>query len=77
MPSEERVRHEGDAGEAAATGAGAGPGAVGDAATVKSGLEALVARTGADELMLTTMAHAPADRIRSYELVAGAIFNGR
>ena len=43
---------------------------VGDPATVRAGLEDLVARTGADELMLTTMAHDPATRIRSFELVA-------
>src|SRR6476661_8893845 len=38
---------------------------------VRSELEALAARTGADELMITTMVHAPADRLRSYELLAG------
>ena len=43
---------------------------VGTPDTVRAGLEALVARTGADELMITTMAHAPADRVRSFELVA-------
>jgi luciferase family oxidoreductase group 1 len=43
---------------------------VGDPATVRAGLEDLVARTGADELMITTMAHDPATRIRSFELVA-------
>ena len=43
---------------------------VGAPATVRAGLEDLVARTGADELMLTTMAHDPASRIRSFELVA-------
>jgi luciferase family oxidoreductase group 1 len=39
---------------------------------VRSELEALAARTGADELMITTMVHAPAERLRSYELLAGA-----
>ena len=43
---------------------------VGSPATVRRGLEDLVARTGADELMLTTMAHDPALRVRSFELVA-------
>jgi luciferase family oxidoreductase group 1 len=43
---------------------------VGSPATVRQGLEDLVARTGADELMLTTMAHAPELRVRSFELVA-------
>jgi luciferase family oxidoreductase group 1 len=38
--------------------------------TVKAGLDDLVARTGADELMLTTMAHATEARLRSFELVA-------
>ena len=33
-------------------------------------LSALVERTGADELMVTTMAHGLADRRRSYELLA-------
>lgn len=39
---------------------------------VVDGLRDLAARTGADELMLTTMVHGPADRLRSYELVAEA-----
>ena len=33
-------------------------------------LDELAARTGADELMITTMVHDHADRIRSYEIVA-------
>jgi hypothetical protein len=37
---------------------------------VQTELSELVARTGADELMVTTMAHGPADRLRSFELVA-------
>ena len=43
---------------------------VGDPATVKAGMDDLVERTGADELMLSGMAHSPADRRRSLELVA-------
>jgi luciferase family oxidoreductase group 1 len=39
--------------------------------TVRAGVEQLVAATGADELMVTTMTHDPADRLRSYELLAG------
>jgi luciferase family oxidoreductase group 1 len=39
---------------------------------VRAELEALARRTGADELMITTMIHSPADRLRSYELLAGA-----
>jgi luciferase family oxidoreductase group 1 len=43
---------------------------VGGPDTVKAGLDDLVERTGADELMLAGMAHRPADRRRSLELVA-------
>ena len=35
-------------------------------------LRELADRTGADELMLTTMVHGHVDRLRSYELVADA-----
>ena len=45
---------------------------VGDPDGVRAGLDDLAARTGADELMVTTMVHGPADRLRSYELVAEA-----
>ena len=44
---------------------------VGNPDTVRHGLEDLVARTGADELMVTTMTHAHADRVESYRLLAG------
>ncbi len=50
----------------------AGSRIVGDPPTVAAELQALAARHGADELMITTMAHAAADRIRSYELIAEA-----
>jgi luciferase family oxidoreductase group 1 len=46
---------------------------VGSPATVRSGLEALVAETGADELIVTTLTHDPVDRRRSYELVAEVV----
>ncbi|MFB6809950.1 LLM class flavin-dependent oxidoreductase [Streptomyces sp. NPDC056387] len=39
---------------------------------VRAGLDALVKRTGADELMLTSNAHSGAARVRSYGLVADA-----
>ncbi len=45
---------------------------VGDPASVHEGLAELAQRTGADELMITTMAHGYRDRRRSYELVAEA-----
>ncbi|HEX5120431.1 MAG TPA: LLM class flavin-dependent oxidoreductase [Pseudonocardiaceae bacterium] len=44
---------------------------IGGPDTVKRGVEALVTATEADELMVTTMVHDPADRQRSYELLAG------
>ncbi len=43
---------------------------VGDPATVRACLDDLVSRTGADELMVTTMVHGAGDRRRSFELVA-------
>lgn len=43
---------------------------IGDPAHVLEGLRALVERTGADELIITTAVHAHADRVRSYELIA-------
>jgi luciferase family oxidoreductase group 1 len=45
---------------------------VGDPDTVRRELADLVARTGADELIVTTLTHDPADRLRSYELLAEA-----
>ena len=43
---------------------------VGDPASVVEGLEALAARTQADELMLSTRVHGYEERARSFELVA-------
>ena len=48
------------------------PQVVGSPQTVHAGLDELAARTGADELMLTTFVHGVEDRLRSYELVAGS-----
>ena len=44
----------------------------GDPQTVRAGLDALVARTGADELVITANAHTPSARLRSYDLIADA-----
>jgi luciferase family oxidoreductase group 1 len=44
----------------------------GSGETVRRGLEAIVARTGADELMLTSQIHDHAARLRSYEITAEA-----
>ena len=41
--------------------------------TVKAGLEAFIARTGADELMVTTHIHDHEARLRSFEIVAEQI----
>lgn len=43
---------------------------VGDPATVADQLDVLAAETGADELLITTITHDHADRVRSYELLA-------
>jgi luciferase family oxidoreductase group 1 len=43
---------------------------VGSPETVRRGLTELLAATDADELMITTMVFDPADRLRSFELVA-------
>lgn len=45
---------------------------LGDPGEVRSQLEELATRTGVDEMMITTMVHGPADRLRSYELLAEA-----
>ena len=43
---------------------------VGDPSTVGTELATLLERTGADELMVTTMVHNPDDRVQSYRLLA-------
>ncbi len=47
--------------------------AIGDGATVKERIEAFVERTGADELMITSQIYDHEARLRSYEIVAGAM----
>ena len=49
---------------------------IGDPDTVRSGLESLLKSTEADELMITTQTYDPADRRRSFDLVAEAIRAG-
>jgi luciferase family oxidoreductase group 1 len=44
----------------------------GDPDTVRAGLDELVERTGADELVLTANTHTPQVRVRSYDLIADA-----
>ncbi|MEV6904511.1 LLM class flavin-dependent oxidoreductase [Amycolatopsis sp. NPDC051372] len=43
---------------------------IGSPETVRKGLDQLLADTGADELMVTTMVHGHEDRLRSYEILA-------
>lgn len=50
---------------------------VGSPATVRALLEEVVTQTGADELMITSMVHAPETRRRSFELLAGAWIGAR
>ncbi|MFC8619227.1 LLM class flavin-dependent oxidoreductase [Micromonospora purpureochromogenes] len=50
--------------------------AMGSPETVRRQLGDLLARTGADELMITTMVYDVADRVRSFELVAGEVAGG-
>ena len=45
--------------------------AIGAPETVRTSLEAFVARTGADELMITSQIYDPAARLNSYEIAAG------
>ena len=46
--------------------------AIGSAETVRRGLEAFVARTGADEVMIASQVFDHAARVRSYQLAATA-----
>nr|WP_091076397.1 LLM class flavin-dependent oxidoreductase [Micromonospora nigra] len=50
--------------------------ATGSPETVRRQLGELLGRTGADELMLTTLVYDVADRVRSFELVAGQATGG-
>jgi luciferase family oxidoreductase group 1 len=46
---------------------------IGGPETVAKGIAALQEETRADEMMVTTMVHDPADRLRSFQLVAEAV----
>ncbi|MGK5741815.1 LLM class flavin-dependent oxidoreductase [Micromonospora sp. URMC 103] len=50
--------------------------ALGSPETVRRQLSELLERTGADELMLTTLVYDVADRVRSYELIAEQVAGG-
>jgi len=46
---------------------------IGGPETVREGLRALIERTGADELIITTAVHSHAERVRSYDLLAEVV----
>ena len=47
--------------------------AIGSPTTIKEATEAFIARTGADELMVTSQIFDPAARLRSYEILANCL----
>jgi luciferase family oxidoreductase group 1 len=70
---EEAAEHDFSPQEESAVKTVSGSAVIGGPAKVKAGLGDLAERTGADELMVTTMVHAQEDRLRSYELVAATM----
>jgi luciferase family oxidoreductase group 1 len=70
---EDAAEHEFTAQQEASVAQVSGSAVIGGPEKVREGLELLAEKSGADELMLTTMVHDPADRLRSYELVAEAL----
>ena len=70
---EEAATHEYSAQEQALLNERIGSQIIGGPETVRGELEALVERTAADELIITTAVHSHADRVRSYELVAETV----
>ncbi|CAN5450063.1 LLM class flavin-dependent oxidoreductase [soil metagenome] len=70
---EEAAEHKFSAQEESSVKAVSGSAVIGGPDKVRDGLLDLAERTGAQELMLTTMVHSQADRLRSYELVAEAM----
>jgi luciferase family oxidoreductase group 1 len=69
---EEAAAHKFSAQEEASVSHLSGSAAIGSPDTVKAKLDDLVARTQANELMITTMVYDHADRVRSYQLIAEA-----
>ncbi len=70
---EEAAEHEFTPQEESTVKTVSGSAIIGGPEKVRAGLAEFAERTKADELMLTTMVHAQADRLRSYELVAEAM----
>jgi len=48
-------------------------GFAGSAATVRAQIQDALAQTGADEVMVTSMIYDHGARVRSYEILAGAV----
>ncbi len=72
IPSpEQAAAHVYSAGERAAVDEHLAGAIVGDADTVRAGIDDLLRDTAADELMISTSTFHHADRVRSFELVAG------
>jgi luciferase family oxidoreductase group 1 len=67
---EEAAEHEFSASEEASISSLTGSAIIGGPETARTRFEELLGDTAADELMVTTMVHDHADRIRSYEHVA-------
>ncbi len=67
---EEAAAHKFSAQEEQSVSALSGSTAIGGPQTVREKVDALIERTACDELMITTMVHDHADRLRSYELIA-------
>jgi luciferase family oxidoreductase group 1 len=67
---EEAAAHEFTPREQESISALSGSAVIGGPQKVREGLDQLIERTAADELMITTMVHDHGDRIRSYELIA-------
>ena len=61
--------------ERAAVESRLGEAIIGSDATVKAGLKKLVSKTGADEVIVVTDTYEHADRLASYERVAGIAAN--
>jgi luciferase family oxidoreductase group 1 len=71
---EEAAAHEFSEAEEASVKSLSGSAVIGSPETARRRLDELKERTNADELMITTMVHDHADRIRSYELLATEVF---
>jgi luciferase family oxidoreductase group 1 len=69
---DEATRHPWTAAERAVADAYTGTQVIGDPTQVRAGLRRLVDRHSPDELMILTITHGFADRVRSYELLADA-----